>query len=127
MNHSVEAFGFRLAAGGRVLAYSADTGESPALVKLAAGADLMLCEASFVESKVNPPNLHLTGAEAGTIAAKAGVGRLLITHLVPWNDQDRVLAEPPRPSRAIVAGPAGPYGGRPTAARTLPTATTVLR
>ena len=28
MNHPVETFGFRIEAGGRVLAYSADTGES---------------------------------------------------------------------------------------------------
>ena len=33
-----------------MLAYSADTGESPALVSLAAGADVLLCEASFAEA-----------------------------------------------------------------------------
>ena len=37
MNHPVETFGFRVGADGRALAYSADTGESPALVELAAG------------------------------------------------------------------------------------------
>ena len=49
MNHPVETFGFRVEAGGRTLAYSADTGESAALVDLARGADLMLCEASFLD------------------------------------------------------------------------------
>ena len=93
VNHSVEAFGFRVAAGGKVLAYSADTGESPALVKLAAGADLMLCEASFVEGDPNPPGVHLTGRQAAQHAAQAGAGALLLTHLVPWNDQERVLAD----------------------------------
>ena len=47
VNHPVETFGFRIEAGGRTLAYSADTGESAALVDLARGADLLLCEASF--------------------------------------------------------------------------------
>jgi ribonuclease BN (tRNA processing enzyme) len=93
MNHSVETFGFRLSAGGRTVAYSGDTGETPALVKLAAGADLLLCEASFVDGDPNPPNVHLTGAQAAQHAARAGAGALLLTHLVPWNDQDRVLAE----------------------------------
>ncbi len=47
------------------IAYSGDTGPTEALVDIAAGADIFLCEASFVESADNPPNLHLTGAEAG--------------------------------------------------------------
>jgi ribonuclease BN (tRNA processing enzyme) len=93
VNHPVETYGVRLEHAGKVLAYSADTGESPALVKLAAGADLMLCEASFVEGDPNPPGVHLTGRQAAQHAAQAGAGALLLTHLVPWNDQDRVLAE----------------------------------
>ena len=42
MNHPVETYGFRVAAGGRVIAYSADTGPSDALVGLARDADLRL-------------------------------------------------------------------------------------
>jgi ribonuclease BN (tRNA processing enzyme) len=93
MNHPVETFGFRLERGGRALAYSADTGESAALVRLASGADLLLCEASFVDGAPNPPDLHLTGRQAGQYAARAGVGELVLTHLVPWNDQAATLAE----------------------------------
>ena len=49
MNHPVETFGYRLDHGGRSIAYSADTGESEALVGLARGADLLLCEASLLD------------------------------------------------------------------------------
>ena len=49
MNHPVETFGFRVEHDGRVLGYSGDTGESEALVRLAAGADVLLCEASFLD------------------------------------------------------------------------------
>jgi ribonuclease BN (tRNA processing enzyme) len=36
----------------------------------------------------NPPDLHLTGREAGEIATKAEVGRLLLTHLVAaWGSE----------------------------------------
>ncbi len=99
MNHPVETFAFRLEHGGRALAYSADTGESAALVRLARGADLLLCEASFAEvpadagAAPNPPDLHLTGRQAGQHAARAEVGELVLTHLVAWNDQAAVLAE----------------------------------
>jgi ribonuclease BN (tRNA processing enzyme) len=40
-----------------------------------------------------PENLHLTGRQAGQHAARAGVDQLVLTHLVPWNDEDRTLDE----------------------------------
>jgi ribonuclease BN (tRNA processing enzyme) len=82
VNHPVETYGVRLEHDGRVLTYSADSGVCDALGRLAGGADLFLCEASYLDGAVNPPDLHLTGREAGEVAAKAGVGGLLLTHLV---------------------------------------------
>jgi ribonuclease BN (tRNA processing enzyme) len=93
MNHVVESFGFRVEHGGRSLAYSGDTGECDALVDLAVGVDLMLAEASFVERPGLPDDLHLTARQAGEHAARAGAKRLVLTHLVPWNDDDLSLAE----------------------------------
>ena len=93
MNHPVETFGFRLEHAGRSIAYSADTGESAALVELARGADLLLSEASFLEGPGLPPDLHLTARQAAQHAARAGAGRLVLTHLVPWNDPARTLEE----------------------------------
>lgn len=88
VNHPVETYGVRLEHGDRVLAYSADTGTCESLLRLAQDADLFLCEASYVDGADNPPDLHLTGREAGEIATKAGVGRLLLTHLVPaWGSE----------------------------------------
>lgn len=93
MNHPVETYGFRVEHGGRVVAYSADTGPSEALVDLARRADLLLCEASFLEGPDLPGNLHLTGRQAGEHAERAGVRHLVLTHLVPWNDKERSFAE----------------------------------
>ena len=84
--HPVPAYGLRIEADGRTLAYSGDTGACGALVATARDADVFLCEASFVESPSNPPDLHLTGAEAGQMAAQASARRLLITHVPPWHD-----------------------------------------
>ena len=53
-------------------------------IDLARGADVFLCEASWTHSPDRPPNLHLSGTEAGRIAAAAGVGELLLTHIPPW-------------------------------------------
>lgn len=84
--HPVEAYAFRLEAAGRSLVYSGDTGPSEALVGLAGGADVLVCEAAFDDADDNPPGLHLTGREAGEHASRAGVARLLVTHVPPWGD-----------------------------------------
>ncbi len=93
VNHPVETFGFRVEHNGWQLAYSADTGESDALVRLAEGTDVLLCEASFLDRPDNRPGLHLTARQAAEHAVRAGVGQLVLTHLVPWNDRERSLAE----------------------------------
>jgi ribonuclease BN (tRNA processing enzyme) len=99
--HWVPDAGVRLAAGGRVLAYTGDTGPSPDVVDLARGADLLLAEATFVDQVPEPSRRYLTDAgQAGRQAAEAGVGRLLLTHLQPGTD----------PAAAIAAAGAGYRG-----------------
>jgi ribonuclease BN (tRNA processing enzyme) len=93
MNHVVKAYGFRVEHDGAAIAYSGDTGECAELVDLARGVDLLLAEASFLDKPDLPADLHLTGRQAGEHAARAGAGRLVLTHLVPWNDPACTLAE----------------------------------
>ena len=102
-NHPIEAHAIRLEAGGRSLVYSADTAVSDAVVDLARGCDLFLCEASWLSEPTPPPDIHLTGREAGDHAARAGVGRLLLTHLMPFADPQAMLAE----ARETWSGPLG--------------------
>lgn len=92
VNHPVETYGVRLEHGEGVLAYSSDTAPCESLTRLAQGADLFLCEASYLDGVPNPPDLHLTGGEAGEIATKAGVKRLVLTHLVSaWGSEAETL------------------------------------
>jgi ribonuclease BN (tRNA processing enzyme) len=91
--HPVTAYALRVEVDGRTLAYSGDSGVCPGLEDTARDADLFLCEASFLEGAPNPPDLHLTGAEAGRTATGAGSRRLLLTHIPPWHDPQQVLAE----------------------------------
>jgi ribonuclease BN (tRNA processing enzyme) len=93
MNHPIEAYGLRIEHNGRTFTYSGDSGPSERLVDLARDTDLFLCEAAFAERPNNPPDMHLTGREAGEHAAKAGAARLVLTHLLPWNDPADTLAE----------------------------------
>jgi ribonuclease BN (tRNA processing enzyme) len=102
VNHPIETYGVRVEQGGRVLTYSADTAPCEALLRLAAGADLFLCEASYLDGADNPPDLHMTGGEAGETATKADVGRLLLTHLIPaWFSEASIVDA----ASAAYAGP----------------------
>jgi ribonuclease BN (tRNA processing enzyme) len=93
MNHPVETFGFRVEHDGWTAAYSADTGATEALVNLAAGADMLLAEASFLDRPGNPAGVHLSARQAAEHANRACAGELVLTHLVAWNDQELSLAE----------------------------------
>ena len=111
VNHPTESFGLRVTdADGATLVYSGDTGMCESIIQLAQGADAFLCEASWTDSPDRPPHLHLSGTEAGRIAEKAGVGRLLITHIPPWTSREDVISEAKAefdgPVHAVVAGEA---------------------
>lgn len=93
VDHPVEAYAIRVEADGVSLVFSGDTGPSQSLVDLAQGTELALFEASFLEAPGNPPNLHLTAKQAGEHATRAGAGRLVLTHLVSWNDRQQTEAE----------------------------------
>ncbi len=93
VNHPVETFAFRFSHGGRSLVYTGDTGETEAVPELAAGADVFLSEAAFLDEPGLPPDIHLTARQAGAYASRAGVGRLVLTHLVPGNSRDDARAE----------------------------------
>jgi ribonuclease BN (tRNA processing enzyme) len=93
VNHPPETYGFRFTHGGRTIAYTADTGVCAALDDLAAGVDVLLGEASWTHRDDRPAGVHLSGVQLGELAARASVGRLLITHVAPWTDPRAVLAE----------------------------------
>ncbi len=99
--HPIAAYGIRVEAGGKVLAYSGDSGPCDALHDVADGADVFVCEAAFLEGGDNPADLHLTGKQAGAVATEAGVGRLVLTHIPPWHDRRLALDE----ARETFGGP----------------------
>jgi ribonuclease BN (tRNA processing enzyme) len=102
--HFVPNAGLRLRAGGRVLAYTGDTGPSPAVVELARDADLFIAEASYPERVPADSARHLSSAaQAGEHAVRAGAGRLLLTHLMPGTSPQAALDAARRAYRGEVA------------------------
>ncbi len=98
--HSVPGIAYRFdLADGTSFVYSGDTAASEAVVELAAGAGLLLHDATC--SRRVAPELvsgdHATAHDAGQVAARAGVARLGLVHLAPQLDgREDDLAEEAR-------------------------------
>ena len=87
--HSIPNAGLRISAGDRSLTYTGDAAPSDDLVDLATDTDLLLAEATYVESvpsgNVGALNCAL---EVGRQAVRARVARLMLTHLMPGTDPE---------------------------------------
>lgn len=106
VEHPVEAYAVRITgpredgSGTGVVTFSGDTDYCAGLVAAARGADLLLCEAAFVDGRETVRGIHLTGSRAGAVAAEAGAERLVLTHIQPWTDPATVVG----PARAEFGG-----------------------
>jgi len=95
-----QAYAYRFDTGDRSIVISGDTTYAPALAELARGADVLVHEAMYVPGLdgllARVPNAetlrehllasHTVTEDVGRIAAEAGVGTLVLSHLVPGDD-----------------------------------------
>jgi ribonuclease BN (tRNA processing enzyme) len=91
-DHPVPTMAIRVDGQGRSLGYSADSGPGWGLESLGPGLHLALCEATFLSDKEGSVQ-HLSGRQAGLTARRAGVERLVITHVAPRVDHQAVRRE----------------------------------
>jgi ribonuclease BN (tRNA processing enzyme) len=106
--HFVPNLGVRLTAGDDTLAYTGDAAPDDAAVELARDVDVLLAEASFVDTVPEPQRGGLnTAATVGRQAAQAGARRLVLTHLFPTTDREaaRAAAGASFPGPVAVATP----------------------
>jgi ribonuclease Z len=90
VHHLIPTLGLRveMAASGRVLAYSCDTEPCAEVVRLAAGADLLVHESSGLTRG------HSSARQAGDTGRQAEVGRMLLIHYpVGSHDPSRLPGE----------------------------------
>lgn len=81
---------------GRKIVYSGDTRSCDEIVKLAKGADLLIHEATFDDSLAEEASEmgHSTSTQAAEIARKAGVRRLILTHIsARYQDPQLLLSQ----------------------------------
>jgi ribonuclease BN (tRNA processing enzyme) len=79
--HYVDAYAVRIDRGDSSVVYSSDTAPCAAVEELAHGCSLFVCEAALgLASETTEQRGHLSALEAGQMATRAGVRRLLLTH-----------------------------------------------
>jgi ribonuclease BN (tRNA processing enzyme) len=88
--HPVPTVTVRADHEGRIATYSSDSAGGSWLETAARDADLFICEASWLgDPEDYPDGVHLTAAQAGEVAAKAGARQLVLTHIWPRNDPEQ--------------------------------------
>jgi ribonuclease BN (tRNA processing enzyme) len=101
--HFVPNLGVRLEAAGATLAYTGDAAADDAVLELARDVDVLVAEASFVDTLPERSRGGLnTAAVVGRQAAEAGVRHLVLAHLFPTTDPGAALAA----ARSSYDGPA---------------------
>jgi ribonuclease Z len=80
---------------GAVLIYVGDAGRTDDLVEVCRGADALVIEATYLEVEADLARRfgHLTATQAATLARRAGVKQLFLTHISRRYSEREVLAE----------------------------------
>jgi len=89
--HRRESVAYRLDAGSGAFVYTGDTEYSESVVELARDADTLLIECAFPDD--TPVAGHLTPSGVASIASKAGVKRVVLTHIYPMTDLLDLVSE----------------------------------
>ena len=87
------------------VAFIMDTRWCEGALELAAGADMVVCESTFLEvdADLAAETGHLTAHQAGRLAAEAGARLLVLTHFSPrYGDESLFLAEAATEFDAVV-------------------------
>jgi ribonuclease Z len=107
-------FGVRVEPPGRgAVVYSSDTIPCEAVVALARGSDTLIHESTFPQRHRGRFGAHTTAAEAGEVAARAGVRRLILAHIeADYHEELEALAAEARarfPGLVEIARELTPY------------------
>lgn len=92
-DHYVETMAVRVDAGGRSFVFTADTGPGWSIAELGRDVDLAISESTFLSDMESAGILHLSARQAGSLAAEAGVRRLVLSHLAPGQSEQQHAAE----------------------------------
>lgn len=92
-DHPVSCYAMRIEAGGKSLVYTADTSYKEEFIPFCSEVDLLVCECNFYGNQNGKNAGHMTSYDAGTLANKASVKNLLLTHLPHFGNLEQLKME----------------------------------
>lgn len=84
--HSPDSIAYRFEHNGRAAVFTGDADYDQELISLSIKADLLIADCSFPGAE--KAKGHLTSRECGLVAQKAGVRKLLLSHIYPSDIPD---------------------------------------
>ncbi|MEW9668478.1 MBL fold metallo-hydrolase [Ammoniphilus sp. 3BR4] len=114
MVHNVPTYAFRFDIGQKIVVISSDTAPNEEIVELSEGADILIQNAGLTTGRKsaaldriwnNLQKEHCTPAQAGTIAERARVKKVVLTHFLPEADASIALKEASETFSGVVIVP----------------------
>ena len=106
--HPIQTYSIKVEDTDHTLVYSSDTGyENNTLEEFAQNADLLICETTFLKTQKGRVDNHLTTIEAGKIAKKASVKKMIITHTWPEINKNEYLKETKKMFKKVISAKEG--------------------
>ena len=96
VEHGTPGVVYRIEAGEAAVVISGDTRPSQSLIELAKGADVLIHECSFPDdmTELAKRTNHSAASEVGEVANRAGVKRVVLTHLFPlWKGREKEMVK----------------------------------
>lgn len=92
--HDVETYSIKCEDNSGIIVYSSDTGyNGNRLTEFAKGANILICESTFLKGQIRNNDYHLYAHEAGRISQCSSINQLVLTHFWPDIDKQRYVNE----------------------------------
>ncbi|PAV29273.1 hypothetical protein CIL05_12825 [Virgibacillus profundi] len=91
--HPVPCYGMRITDGENVMVYTADTSYQEEWIDFAKHADLLISDCNFYAEQNGSGAGHMTSTEGATIAERANVKELILSHLPQYGDNLQLVHE----------------------------------
>ncbi|WP_010529889.1 MBL fold metallo-hydrolase [Lentibacillus jeotgali] len=92
-DHPVPCYGMRITDGETTLVYTADTAFKAEWYDFAKDADFLITDCNFYEDQDGSAAGHMTSKEGAMIADKANVGKLILSHLPQYRNNNDLVKE----------------------------------
>lgn len=91
--HPVESFSIKIKCAGKKISYTSDTSQFDDLNDFYVDSDILICECSFYADMNGTNAGHLNSKQAGIIAEKANVKKLILTHLPHFGELNDLIIQ----------------------------------